>query len=98
MAWPFFSALCWVSLSFADVAVSEDFGSLVKVNVIRGNLAMADLRGLSKLRNPWIPLTETNPAKILSYDRQESGCLVEGSRNIEFIGGGRGEEVHKEFY
>lgn len=66
--------------SFADVVVSADFGSLVKVNVIRGNLAMADLRRLSESRNPWIPLTETNPAlavqggtpdaKILSYGRQ----------------------------
>lgn len=66
--------------SFADVVVSEDLGAIVKVNVMRGNLAMADLRRLSESRNPWMPLTETNPAlavqggtadaKIVSYGRQ----------------------------
>jgi len=60
--------------------VSEDLGAIVKVNVMRGNLAMADLRRLSESRNPWMPLTETNPAlavqggtadaKIVSYGRE----------------------------
>lgn len=66
--------------SFADVVVSEDLGAIVKVNIMRGNLAMADLRRFSESQNPWVPLTETNPAlavkggtpdsKIVTYGRQ----------------------------
>ena len=47
--------------SFADVAVSEYLGDIVKVNVMRGNLTMADLGRLSESQNLWMPLTETSP-------------------------------------
>eukprot|EP01018_Ginkgo_biloba_P028591 Gb_36697 [translate_table: standard] len=65
--------------SFADVAVNEEFAGIFKVSVITGNLAMADLRHL-KSQDPWMHLTETNPALAVSGGSADSKLLSYGKQ------------------
>ncbi|MCO5559338.1 hypothetical protein L7F22_012935 [Adiantum nelumboides] len=65
--------------SFADIAVDEEHAGIFKVSLESGNIAMADMRHL-KAQDPWMTLTEVNPAmvikekgvnsKILCYNKQ----------------------------
>ncbi|KAH9316529.1 hypothetical protein KI387_025156 [Taxus chinensis] len=65
--------------SFADVTVNEDLAGIFKVSVITGNLAMADLRHL-KPQDPWMHMTETNPALAVDGGRADAKLLGYGKQ------------------
>ncbi|GLJ38904.1 hypothetical protein SUGI_0793050 [Cryptomeria japonica] len=65
--------------SFADVTFNEDLAGIFKVSVMTGKLAMADLRHLNS-QDPWMHMTETNPALAVNEGRPDTKLLGYGKQ------------------